>query len=304
MRRIRTSLRAGAVAAAALMAGALLTAPASPAAVPASAPAAAPASTRTLAGVLQALDRTARIPGTAWGIDPAAGRVVIWLDQTVTGAKLATLTAAVSAFSGAVRLERMAGTLAPRVQGGDTVYPVPGWKCTVGFNARDSSTTYYFVSSGHCASTGATVYVDSGHTTVLGTVIASSFPGNDYLIAKYTNPAVSHPGSVRLTSGSQDIVSAANAYVGEPVTRVGATTGVHSGTVTALNVTVNYAEGTVSGLIKTNLCSEAGDSGGPVFDGTKAIGMVSGGSGNCSTGGTTFAQPVTEPLAAYGLTVY
>ncbi|MFD1052612.1 S1 family peptidase, partial [Kibdelosporangium lantanae] len=35
-----------------------------------------------------------------------------------------------------------------------------------------------------------------------------------------------------------------------------------------------------------------------------AVGVTSGGSGNCSSGGTTFFQPITEPLSAYGLTLY
>ncbi|TWH66692.1 streptogrisin B [Micromonospora olivasterospora] len=41
-----------------------------------------------------------------------------------------------------------------------------------------------------------------------------------------------------------------------------------------------------------------------LYDGTKAIGITSGGSGNCRTGGTTFFQPVTEAASAYGVTVY
>jgi hypothetical protein len=177
-------------------------------------------------------------------------------------------------------------------------------RCTIGFNARDSGGAYYFLISGRCAGPVGTVwYTDSSHTKVLGTTVAVSFPGNDYGIVKYAAGIVP-PGTVRVGTGSQDIVSAANAYVGEPVKRSGGTTGVHSGTVTAVNVTVNYAEGTVSGLIKTNVCSEGGDSGGPLFDGTKALGLTSGSSGNCSTGGTSYFQPVTEPLAAYGLTVY
>ncbi|RZB13320.1 serine protease, partial [Streptomyces sp. F001] len=47
-----------------------------------------------------------------------------------------------------------------------------------------------------------------------------------------------------------------------------------------------------------------GDSGGALFDGTKAIGLTSGGSGNCSSGGTTFFQPVTEALSVYGVSVF
>ena len=93
--------------------------------------------------------------------------------------------------------------------------------------------------------------------------------------------------------------------MGESVTRKGSTTGTHSGTVTALNVSVRYqGGGKVDGMIQTTVCSEPGDSGGPLYDGTKAVGITSGGSGDCRTGGTTFFQPVTEAASAYGVTVY
>jgi streptogrisin B len=91
------------------------------------------------------------------------------------------------------------------------------------------------------------------------------------------------------------------------VKRTGSTTGTHSGTVTALNVSVRYVGhpgGTVSGLIQTTVCAEPGDSGGPLYDGTKALGLTSGGSGDCTSGGTTFFQPVREAANAYGVTVF
>ena len=74
--------------------------------------------------------------------------------------------------------------------------------------------------------------------------------------------------------------------------------------MTALNATVNYPQGTVFGLIRTTVCAEPGDSGGSLFAGTTALGLTSGGSGNCSVGGVTFFQPVTEPLALFGVSVY
>ena len=81
-------------------------------------------------------------------------------------------------------------------------------------------------------------------------------------------------------------------------------TGTHSGVVTQLNGTVRYAEGTVTGLIRTTVCAEGGDSGGSLYAGTVAYGLTSGGSGNCSSGGVTYFQPVTEPLGVYGVSVY
>ena len=66
--------------------------------------------------------------------------------------------------------------------------------------------------------------------------------------------------------------------------------------MTALNQTVNYPQGSVFGMIRTTVCAQPGDSGGPLYRGTSALGLTSGGSGNCTSGGTTFFQPVTEPL--------
>jgi S1-C subfamily serine protease len=80
---------------------------------------------------------------------------------------------------------------------------------------------------------------------------------------------------------------------------------VRTGTVTALNVTVHYVGGgTVRQMIQTNVCAEPGDSGGPLYAGSIALGLTSGGSGNCQSGGTTFFQPVTEALGKYNVSVF
>ncbi|MYS75172.1 trypsin-like serine protease, partial [Streptomyces sp. SID5926] len=88
------------------------------------------------------------------------------------------------------------------------------------------------------------------------------------------------------------------------VFRMGSTTGLADGQVLGLDATVNYPEGTVTGLIQTDVCAEPGDSGGSLFtrDGL-AIGLTSGGSGDCTVGGETFFQPVTTALAAVGATL-
>ena len=52
------------------------------------------------------------------------------------------------------------------------------------------------------------------------------------------------------------------------------------------------------------MCAEPGDSGGSLFAGTTKLGLTSGGSGNCQTGGTTYFQPVREALSVYGVSVY
>ncbi|MEU7572504.1 S1 family peptidase [Micromonospora sp. NPDC049240] len=248
------------------------------------------------------LERSAKIPGTAWWTDAATNQVVVSVDSTVTGAKLERVKAAAARTGGAVRIEAEAGTLTTRISGGQAIY-TGGYRCSLGFNVRSGS-TYYFLTAGHCTNLGSTWYSNSGQTSVLGTRTGTSFPGNDYGIVRHSNSA-NAAGNVYLYNGSyQDITSAGNAYVGQSVRRSGSTTGLRSGSVSATNATVNYAEGSVSGLIRTNVCAEGGDSGGSLFAGSTALGLTSGGSGNCSSGGTTYFQPVTEPLSVYGVSVF
>jgi streptogrisin C len=91
--------------------------------------------------------------------------------------------------------------------------------------------------------------------------------------------------------------------VGAAICRSGSTTGTRCGVIQAKNQTVNYPEGAVTGLTRTNVCAEGGDSGGPWLSGDQAQGVTSGGSGNCTTGGTTFFQPLNEILATNNLTL-
>ncbi|MFD0821284.1 S1 family peptidase, partial [Micromonospora zhanjiangensis] len=255
-----------------------------------------------LDGAKAELRRSASIPGTAWWTDAATNQVVVSVDSTVTGAKLDQVKAVAQKLGGAVRVESEPGVLSKRLSGGQAIY-TGGYRCSLGFNVRSGS-TYYFLTAGHCTNLGSTWYSNSSKTTVLGTRAGTSFPGNDYGIVRYTNGSVP-PGDVYLYNGSyQDITSAGNAYVGQAVKRSGSTTGLRSGSVNATNATVNYAEGSVSGLIRTNVCAEGGDSGGSLFAGSTALGLTSGGSGNCTSGGTTYFQPVTEPLSVYGVSVY
>ncbi|WP_432103644.1 S1 family peptidase [Streptomyces sp. bgisy091] len=241
----------------------------------------------------------ADVAGTAWNVEPSTGRLVVTVDSTVTQSEIDTIKKSAGANAGALRIERTPGTFSKLISGGDAIY-ASSWRCSLGFNVRSGS-TYYFLTAGHCTDGAGTWWSNSGHTTVLGTTSGSSFPTNDYGIVRYTNSSVTKSGTV----GSQDITSAANATVGMSVTRRGSTTGTHSGSVTGLNATVNYGGGDiVYGMIRTNVCAEPGDSGGPLYSGTRAIGLTSGGSGNCSSGGTTFFQPVTEALSAYGVSVF
>ncbi|MET8308504.1 S1 family peptidase [Micromonospora sp. NPDC005173] len=273
----------------------LLVAPgAAQAAVPdRAAPAASVADPAALAGV--------RTPGTAWGLDPATGRLTITVDDTVAPAEVAALRT-VAGRAGAL-LRREPGTLCTLIAAGQGIYG-GGGRCSLGANVRSGS-TYYVITAGHCTTVASAWYADSAQTTVLGTRTATSFPSNDYGLIRYTG-RIAHPSAVYTYPGLLTIYGAGNAYVGQAVCRSGSTTGVRCGTVTGLNQTVNYASGdVVYGLIRTNICAEPGDSGGPLYVAATGtiLGILSGGSGNCTSGGTTYYQPINEVLAAYGLTL-
>ena len=266
------------------------------------APTAESPSTLSAAAITSTLAKDASIPGTAWMTEPS-GRIIVNYDKTVTGAKWNQLNNTTKQFGDRIILQPMSGTLTKYINGGSAIYGGQ-YRCSLGFNVRSGS-TYSFLTAGHCGNIASSWYANSAKTTLLGNTAGSSFPGNDYAIVRYAASYTNHPGTVNLYNGSsQDITSARNAVLNETVRRSGSTTGVRSGRVTGLNATVNYAEGTVTGLIRTNVCAEGGDSGGALFAGTAALGLTSGGSGNCSSGGTTFFQPVTEVLSRYGVSVY
>jgi len=175
---------------------------------------------------------------------------------------------------------------------GGNAYYIGSARCSVGFSATGG-----FVTAGHCGVRGATTSQPSG------TFQVSSFPGNDYA---YVNTGTDDTpiGAVNnYSGGTVNVAGSTAAAVGATVCRSGSTTGWHCGTIQALNASVTYAEGTVSGLIRTNVCAEPGDSGGSLLAGTQAQGMTSGGSGNCRSGGTTYFQPVNEALSAAGVSL-
>ncbi|AKJ08680.1 streptogrisin [Streptomyces incarnatus] len=258
-------------------------------------------STAQLRDVLGTLNRRARIAGTAWAIDPRQDKVVVTVDPTVTGAKRNRLITVVDSLGDKVVVRRAASAFKPFVAGGDAIWG-SGVRCSLGFNVTVNGAPY-FLTAGHCGNASST-WSDSQGGEEVGQTVDSQFPGTDYALVQYDDANSDHSSAVDLyDGGSQQITHAADAYVGESVQRSGSTSGLHGGTVNGLDATVNYEEGTVSGLIDTDVCAEPGDSGGALFDGDAAIGLTSGGSGDCTSGGETFFQPVPAALSAEGATL-
>lgn len=178
-------------------------------------------------------------------------------------------------------------------------------RCSIGFLVFTATYQFGYVTAGHCASVGTSV--QGYNMQAQGTTRASVFPGSDYALVTVNQNWIPTYRPLAGASTVSELPLAEPAAVADPpigstVCKMGSTTGLTCGIVQAKNQTVNYPQGSVYGLTRTNLCSEPGDSGAPVFtpDG-QPYGIVVGGSGNCGTGGITFVQPLLPLLTALNL---
>ncbi|WP_026316713.1 alpha-lytic protease prodomain-containing protein [Actinokineospora enzanensis] len=228
------------------------------------------------------------IPG--WYVDVSTNAVVVLAKPGSEGAAQAWAKAS-GVDASAIRVEASAEQ--PRtlidVIGGNAYYFNGGSRCSIGFPVTDG-----FVTAGHCGTPGTAT------TQPTGSVVTSRFPGNDYGYVRVAagntpRPLVNHYGGTNVTVGGST-----EAAIGASVCRSGSTTGWHCGTIQQKNATVNYQEGSVNGLTRTNACAEPGDSGGSWLAGDQAQGVTSGGSGNCTSGGTFYFQPLLPILSATG----
>lgn len=248
------------------------------------------------------LSRKATVPGTSWALDPRTNQVLVTADRTVAGERWDKLESAVADLGpGVARIKRSTGEFRTFAEGGDAIFG-GGARCSLGFNVTTQDGSPGFLTAGHCG-VAAEQWSEEAGGQPIGTVQEAVFPGEgDFALVTYDDPGTEAPSAVDTGDGQTvAITQAADAAVGQDVIRMGSTTGLNDGQVTGLDATVNYPEGTVSGLIQTNVCAEPGDSGGALFtaDGT-AVGLTSGGSGDCTGGGETFFQPVTTALEAVG----
>jgi hypothetical protein len=236
----------------------------------------------------------------SWYVDPKAGTVVVDVVRGRSSDNDVQKFLEQARAAGPVTVQQVAessGTLAAGTVGGDPFY-TGNVRCSIGFSVYGG-----FVTAGHCGSPSAAVYGWDG--SYVGNFQGSSFPDNDYAWVNvgsgwWTVPVVLGWGTV----SDQLVRGSAVAPVGSSICRSGSTTHWHCGTVLALNETVNYSQGAVHELTKTNVCAEPGDSGGSFISGDQAQGVTSGGWGDCTSGGETWFQPINEILNRYGLTLH
>ena len=233
---------------------------------------------------------------TGWYTDVESDTVVI---EVVEGGDVDALIESAGIDASAVTVTEVdeKPRLFNEIAGGLPYY-MGGGRCSMGFTAFDSSNRVGFVTAGHCGRVGTTVTFGSG----TGRFDYSSFPGSDGAFVRATSAVNAYADVYRYQAGGyEDVRGSSEAPIGASVCRSGSTTGWHCGTIQAKNQTVRYAEGAVYGMTRTNVCAEPGDSGGSFISSGQAQGMTSGGSGNCTWGGTTYFQPLNPVLNTWGL---
>lgn len=262
-------------------------------------PVAVSRSERHLAEAKAALDRAAARGGPgvhAWYVDVRRNAVVVAAADPGAARRLVV---AANVDGAVVRIATDAAPPRPLydIRGGDQYVINGNTLCSIGFSVNNGG----FVTAGHCGGAGSPTL---GYNNVSqGTVAGSSFPGNDYGWVRTNASWTPRPWVNNYAGGNAAVAGSQESAVGSSICRSGRTTGWRCGVVEAKNVTVSYSGSLVHGLTQTNACAEGGDSGGAWLSGNQAQGVTSGGSGNCSTGGRTFFQPVNEILGAYGLTL-
>lgn len=203
----------------------------------------------------------------------------------------AILTAALLLLLGATP-----ATAAPAPLGGGSILHNGSFRCTAAFAARSITSGFLIAGPGCAATTGTQLY--SGGVLV-GPV--TGVMANGGVVVKVTNTAAWQlvpwipVGDVRHT-----IRGSATTPVGGPVCLLDRTAGFRCGTITAINVTVTYPTGTVTGLTRTNICMSTGAI--AFVTGAQAQGIPFGG-GSCSSSGVSYFVPVNRVLSTYGLTL-
>ncbi|MCF3122815.1 alpha-lytic protease prodomain-containing protein [Streptomyces arenae] len=246
----------------------------------------------------RAAERTATRDAPVWYVDVRSNAVVV---RAVRASAAGRLVAAAGVDSSLVRVEKAKERPRPfyDLVGGEAYY-MGGGRCSIGFPVT-KGTQQGFATAGHCGRAGTAT---SGYNQVAqGTFQASVFPGRDMAWVATNSqwtatPYVKGQGGQRIGVGGST-----QSPVGASICRSGSTTGWHCGTISQHNTSVTYPEGTISGVTRTTVCAEPGDSGGSYISGSQAQGVTSGGSGNCSSGGETFHQPINPLLQQYGLTL-
>lgn len=245
----------------------------------------------------------------SWHVDPRTNSVVVKVDEGATAAGI-DFVAVSGADSAQVRIENSPGTLqtTANIIGGIEYSINNASLCSVGFSVTRGATKG-FVTAGHCGTVGAIARIGGAQ---VGSFAARVFPGNDRAWVSLSSAQTLLPRVSNYSGGYVTVRGSAEAAIGAAVCRSGRTTGYQCGTITAKNVTANYAEGAVRGLTNANACMGRGDSGGSwITSAGQAQGVMSGGNvqsngNNCgipASQRSSLFERLTPILSQYGLSL-
>ncbi|MFE2424929.1 S1 family peptidase [Streptomyces hokutonensis] len=283
-------------------------------------------STAELASIQGEFDELAGIPNTAWGVEASSNQVSVEIFDGVSATDRARIEEVASAHPGAVRIDRIGGKLeaATTLRGGNGIWS-SGWRCSAAFNTHNSAGAVYTLTAGHCVPGTGNVWLVNADATRIGIQTAYRYGadpqycdaetrGCDWATIKVDNANLETPGTIHYGGGTNaQITSSRYPAENEAVRRLGDTSQDLVGSVTDTSTTVTFTDGTtLYGMIQTSLCSKHGDSGGPLFTGTTALGSTSGGNyldepcgdSDAQSDRQSFYTPVQTVLNERGLHVY
>ncbi|WP_181773732.1 S1 family peptidase [Amycolatopsis pittospori] len=247
----------------------------------------------------------------SWGPELAADKVVV----TVQPGADAELVNRLSALSGVtVRTGPALGNSTQAdVIPGQIMDLDPGTNCSLGFPGTTSDGDNVLLTAGHCVEGNPDILNRNG--VHIGRGVATEFPSTDMGLMDIDDEDTGR-GYVDTRKGTTvRITGSSKAPVGTTLCKAGNTTGWTCGKITAYNQTVRYSGESVatSGLAKSTVCTEGGDSGGAYIAGNTAQGMTSGGpndghdcgynQGSNATGSYSYYQPVVDAANTYGVTL-
>ena len=204
------------------------------------------------------------------------------------------------AFRDHVELSEVGQTirLTAAITGGDRLLDPAGQNCSAGFNVFNAQGQIGVLSAGHC-------HDDLKHTTAPQTSLVhlGELDGGSYDVQWHRQPGSSNPkvqsNDVKLANGALLKITSTGPrmLLGAAVCKSGITTGVTCGEIADVDVQTNYnnALGTYVRVHNANgdLMTDAGDSGGPVFDDFGiAFGLVHGRGGNGPYANDLYFMPI------------
>ena len=161
----------------------------------------------------------------------------------------------------------------------------PPAHCTAGFKATGKSNgERYVLTAGHCGEsiTHWMSFDDAIQPRYLGYVEQYNNSTSDYAKIRASGTFWDKPSWPSMvgywgTDQERSISSEAYSYIGQWVCHAGANSGASCGTVTAQDMTVPQPDGPQYHQTEfQTICTKGGDSGGPVFAGNVALGIMAG----------------------------